>query len=195
MYLKDPPASPLPVRQPRGNEGAVVSALIGVVVVAGLYAVEVAPTWHYNSRPPGTPVELGEGGGLASVMIYFLLLLLILGGGLLATVVTLVLAIVAYVRKAWQPARLALAILAATVVAYLSQSRPEDPATRAGSASAPHEGPQSATARIQSGHLSLREPRHLALRSTDTRTSCRRFQDRSFLTPPEHVGRDPSSAT
>lgn len=100
VYLKDPPASPLAVRQPRGNKGAVVSALIGVVVVAGLHAVEVVPTWQYNSRPPGTPIEFGEEGGLASVMIHLLLLLVILGCGLLTTVVTLVLAIVAYVRKA-----------------------------------------------------------------------------------------------
>ena len=96
-----------------------IAALVGVIVVAVLYAVEVVPAWQHRSQPPEAPSELGEGGGLNSVMVHLLLLALLFGCGLVAAVVTLVLAVVAYLRKEWKPATLALSILAVTIIAYL----------------------------------------------------------------------------
>ncbi len=99
----------------------VVAALIGVVVVAVWYALEVIPAWQYRSRPPDSPVEWWEfrEGNPGEVMLRALFLLCLFGCWLVTAVVTLVLAIVEYVRKAWMPATLALGNLAATVVAYL----------------------------------------------------------------------------
>ena len=117
-FVRRLPAPAIPVPQPRGRKGAVVASLIGVLAVAVWYALDVIPAWQYRSHPPPTTYEIGE-GNLGDVTLNIVFVLLFVGSGLVIGVVTLVLAIVAYVRKEWKSATLALAILAAAVAAYL----------------------------------------------------------------------------
>lgn len=109
-------------REPSGNFGyrastpvrregrpAVISAVIGAVVLALWFVTSVIPEWQYKNRPPGSDFQEGN----IAMALVSLLLLATVASSMLATIG---LSFVALLKRAFAPAAVALGILALTVV-------------------------------------------------------------------------------